>query len=206
MADYKISGTDLTSVADAIRTKGGTSAGLSFPDGFVSAVQNIPSGGSATLITKSITEDGTYNAEEDEADGYSSVTVNVENANYAKGEFTCPSSGSSYTLSFGKTFSKYVAVIEMTDSSKTALVNSGLTAARTFAMMLIYPKLAIGNMENNYQAIFHRFNPSNNVMDNGAPTTCTFTSSSITIPMGTTSSANQLYQNYSYKYYVAEIE
>ena len=34
-------------------------------------------GGSATLITKTITENGTYSAEDDSADGYSSVTVNV---------------------------------------------------------------------------------------------------------------------------------
>lgn len=37
--------TDLTSVANAIRTKGGTSASLAFPSGFVSAVEAIPSGG-----------------------------------------------------------------------------------------------------------------------------------------------------------------
>lgn len=36
---------DLTSVADAIREKGGTSAQLEFPDGFVDAVEAIPSGG-----------------------------------------------------------------------------------------------------------------------------------------------------------------
>ena len=35
------------------------------------------SGGSATLITKNITQNGTYNASSDNADGYSSVTVNV---------------------------------------------------------------------------------------------------------------------------------
>ena len=35
---------DLTSVANAIRTKGGTSAPLAFPSGFVSAVNAIPSG------------------------------------------------------------------------------------------------------------------------------------------------------------------
>lgn len=38
----------------------------------------LPSGGSsATLITKTITANGTYNASSDSADGYSSVTVNV---------------------------------------------------------------------------------------------------------------------------------
>lgn len=44
MADYLVTDTELVSIADAIRTKGGTSAALTFPDGFVSAVQNIPSG------------------------------------------------------------------------------------------------------------------------------------------------------------------
>lgn len=35
---------DLTAVADAIRTKGGTSAPMAFPDGFVQAVQAIEAG------------------------------------------------------------------------------------------------------------------------------------------------------------------
>lgn len=38
---------DLTSVANAIRTKGGTSAQLAFPADFVSAIAAIPSGGVA---------------------------------------------------------------------------------------------------------------------------------------------------------------
>lgn len=38
--------TDLTSVANAIRTKGGTSAQLAFPAGFVQAIADIPTGGS----------------------------------------------------------------------------------------------------------------------------------------------------------------
>jgi hypothetical protein len=35
---------DLTSVANAIRTKSGTSSQLAFPSGFVSVVQAIPTG------------------------------------------------------------------------------------------------------------------------------------------------------------------
>lgn len=35
------------------------------------------SGGGSTLTTKNITSNGTYNASSDNADGYSSVTVNV---------------------------------------------------------------------------------------------------------------------------------
>lgn len=80
MTNYLTADTDLTAVANAIRTKGGTSAPLTFPAGFVSAVEAIEtgSGGSdATLITKTITENGTYAATDDNADGFSSVTVNV---------------------------------------------------------------------------------------------------------------------------------
>ena len=40
---------DLTSVANAIRTKGGTSASLAFPADFISAIGNIPSGGGYTV-------------------------------------------------------------------------------------------------------------------------------------------------------------
>lgn len=49
---------DLISIANAIRTKGGTSAQLEFPNGFISAVQAIPTGGSPTG-TKQITTNGT---------------------------------------------------------------------------------------------------------------------------------------------------
>lgn len=45
MADYLVTDTELTSIANAIRTKGGTSANLSFPTGFVSAINAIPTGG-----------------------------------------------------------------------------------------------------------------------------------------------------------------
>lgn len=38
------------------------------------------SGGGGTIVSKSITENGTYNASSDNADGYSPVTVNVPNA------------------------------------------------------------------------------------------------------------------------------
>ena len=41
MANYIATDTDLTAVANAIRTKGGTSAQLVFPSGFVSAVEAI---------------------------------------------------------------------------------------------------------------------------------------------------------------------
>lgn len=45
MSNYIVSDTNLTAVADAIRTKGGTSSPLEFPSEFVSAINAIPSGG-----------------------------------------------------------------------------------------------------------------------------------------------------------------
>lgn len=45
MAEYLVQGESLTTVADAIREKGGTSEPLSFPDGMAAAVRDIQSGG-----------------------------------------------------------------------------------------------------------------------------------------------------------------
>lgn len=44
MADYLVTDTELKSIADAIRTKGETSASLSFPTEFVSAINAISGG------------------------------------------------------------------------------------------------------------------------------------------------------------------
>ena len=45
MAEFLVQGASLTTVADAIREKGGTTAPLSFPAGMAEAVRGIPSGG-----------------------------------------------------------------------------------------------------------------------------------------------------------------
>lgn len=45
MAEYLVQGASLTTVADAIREKGGTTAPLNFPEGMAEAVRNIQTGG-----------------------------------------------------------------------------------------------------------------------------------------------------------------
>lgn len=75
MADYRATSTEFTAVADAIRTKGGTSAQITWPNGFVSAVQAIPTG-SGVVQPLSVTQNGTYNPPSG-VDGYAPVTVNV---------------------------------------------------------------------------------------------------------------------------------
>lgn len=61
MSNYITTSTELTSIADAIRAKGGTSASMSYPGGFVSAIGAIPAGGVDVedgIITRTIS--GTY--------------------------------------------------------------------------------------------------------------------------------------------------
>ncbi len=47
--EYLVDGADMTTVADAIREKGGTTAPLSFPEGMAAAVRDIPSGSSSDI-------------------------------------------------------------------------------------------------------------------------------------------------------------
>lgn len=57
MADYLTTDTELTSIANAIRTKGGTSASLTYPTEFVSAIEAIPTGGSGETYTVELQTD-----------------------------------------------------------------------------------------------------------------------------------------------------
>lgn len=88
MSNYLVDGADLTSVANAIRTKGGTSAQLAFPSGFVSAVQAIETGGSVIPLPTGCTL-------LDYVDAPGSCLVDT--GKY----FTYPSSGFTISIKFG---------------------------------------------------------------------------------------------------------
>lgn len=60
MAYRKVDDTSLASVADAIRSKGGTSDALVFPDGFVSAISAIQAGGGGGSAPSAIWNDVTF--------------------------------------------------------------------------------------------------------------------------------------------------
>ena len=69
MPKYIVDGSDLTSVANTIRTKGGTSGSLSFPNGWSSAINAISGGGLEY-------EEGTWTPSEDIAD----TTISFSNS------------------------------------------------------------------------------------------------------------------------------
>lgn len=58
MAEYLTNTTDLTAVANAIRSKGGTTEPLVYPDGFVTAINSIQaSSGGVNIKTSGLTPD-----------------------------------------------------------------------------------------------------------------------------------------------------
>ena len=69
--------TDITNAYSAVQTKGGTIPSDKNTNNLATAISSISGGGGATLITKTITGNKTYNAQDDNADGYSSVNVEL---------------------------------------------------------------------------------------------------------------------------------
>ena len=128
-------------------------------------------------------------------------------AEFIKGTFTVPSSGSSYTLEFGKTFNKYLYFFEMTDASKTALLGISATGARTFFVDGIYPNRAVNGAEIG-DVFTYRVVPSTGVLS--ASYTVTIinecSSTSMTLKTGGTGNTSVFYNGYSYNYYIVEIK
>ena len=99
---------DLTSVANAIRTKGGTSAQLAFPAEFVQAIEDIQTGGgSVTHVQYTAASDATTTASGGNTSAFQSayitpnipssgnvilvcfITNNSASGNYARAWFYC---------------------------------------------------------------------------------------------------------------------
>ena len=171
--DYKVKGADLSSVADAIRTKGGTSASLSFPDGFVEAIGNISGGGGGLK--------------------------------HESGTFTCPDSGTTYTLNFENTYSKYVIIIEATETTKAAIIAYGGTSAKTFGIVGNYPKITVNNVPVDTNTTLLKVAPSTGVTSTGNVSSFTYSATSIECPISVMQYANYLYQGYSYNYVIVEL-
>lgn len=77
MTDYLVTDTELTDVADAIRTKGGTSAALEWPTDYVDAIDAIETGGGGeyVIIPRYYSNNGNVTWDKDKASQGETITV-----------------------------------------------------------------------------------------------------------------------------------
>lgn len=99
MAGYVVSDSEITSIADAIRTKGGTSAQLEWPGDFVDAIDDIPSGAS-NFVT------GTFKGTTTGAS--MDVTLNYSGTGYPIAVIVYPTGGIDGNSDFKSLIQRYV--------------------------------------------------------------------------------------------------
>lgn len=135
-------------------------------------------------------------------DDYAGLVASISaGAEYAKGTFTVPNEGSRYTLNFGKTFSKYFFLLEVTDESMQSILNSGETAFRSFEVYGKYQK------STNAHTTYVRVNPSTSVTDATVASNIGCEESDLYFtPRIISYGANYIYQGLTYNYYIVEIK
>ena len=147
MSDYIVKDTELTSVANAIRIKGGTNSQLVFPNGFVSAIGNISGGGGSwqTVFEGSVT---TSDSQEEVAEGtinYSeqittdTIKVTFTGTEYECSKITMPFGGYAYggIGEQGYDFSEYPFVIMSGEGTEQTIVNTFITqTAGTYTLKI----------------------------------------------------------------------
>lgn len=113
------------------------------------------------------------------------------------------------TISIGKTLTKYMYLIELTDDSKTALLSSGISSNRTYAMIGMYPPATIGTYAQSNMYATYRVNPSSGAISVATANAANNTSGSqIEIGSGEPASAgaNYLMKGYTYNYTIIPLE
>ena len=116
---YLVSGTDLTSVANAIRTAGETSAPLEFPSGFVTAIGNISGGGGGA--TNVVT--GTFTASAAEKGTAKAISVPYTGSGYPVSVHIYPTGGTFNSQSDMYSVAQYKAIVDYTATKN----NTGTT-------------------------------------------------------------------------------
>lgn len=129
MSNYVVSDTSLGAVADAIREKGGTTAALEYPEGFVQAISDIETGGGGGRVSVPskdvdfIDYDGnivySYTAEE-----FLALSAMPENPDHSGDEVPLTAQGWNWTLAEAQ---EYVAKYGMLDVGQMYVPTDGKT-------------------------------------------------------------------------------
>ena len=129
-------------------------------------------------------------------------------ADYVSGTFTVPADANTYTLSFGRTISDYIFLIEMTDTSKATMMSSGSTYAHGYAYLGVFPKREINNTTYDANIFVSRVVPSTGVLSNGTLNTNNCASSGITFTTVDVMASGWQYitKGMSYKYFVVALD
>lgn len=131
----------------------------------------------------------------------------AKGAEIIKGTFEAINTGGSYTLDWGKSFSKFILIIEMTDASKTTLLASGQTSAKMFECLTQYPMPTINNDSASNAILSNRIIPTTSVISTSASSAGTVTEHSITMTCNNIGSgSNVLYNGYEYNYTVISLD
>lgn len=92
MSQVLVTETSLEEIADAIRSKNGSSDTYA-PAEMAQAISGIHTADEVVLVQKTVNSNGQYNPSDDSADGYSGVIVNVPNTYSASDEGKVVSNG-----------------------------------------------------------------------------------------------------------------
>lgn len=120
---YQVDGDDLTAIANKIRSKGGTSASLEFPDGFKDAVDAIQTGITPTG-TKNISTNGTH-----DVPNYASANVAVPASAVDSGTKSISSNGTHDVVGYASAAVSVPNSYSASDEGK--VVSNGALVAQT---------------------------------------------------------------------------
>lgn len=126
-----------------------------------------------------------------------------------KGSFTVGDNDTTYALQFGKTLSRYMYLIEMTDQSKAELISTVSSGVRVFAFAGMYPMPEVNNTSQASVCVrTYRVTPSTGVVssstyyDNNVPSSTAITLNAVSVSSG----GDALYRGYTYNYIIIPIE
>ena len=123
------------------------------------------------------------------------------------GTFTAEQqSGNTYKLEFPGTYGSYLLLVEMTEESKAALIDSGNTATKMFAFQTVYPTPKIDDANASGGILSYRVTPSTEEYSLSQSTYQAIDGSSITLTCSTYGGgANILYKDQTYNYTIVPL-